>query len=45
MRYRSFAVLIVVTGLIGIMLAFYFACENFFLEAIEVDPKPDRRGT
>jgi MFS family permease len=38
MRYRSFAVLIVVAGLIGIMLAFYFACENYFLEAIGVDP-------
>ena len=38
MRHRSFAVLILVTGLIGIMLAFYFACENFFLEAIKVDP-------
>lgn len=39
MKHRSFAVLIVVTGLIGIMLAFYFACENFFLEAIKIDPK------
>ena len=28
MRVRSFAVLVVVAGLIGIMLAFYFACEN-----------------
>ncbi len=39
MRFRSFAVLIVVTGLIGIMLAFYFACENFFLEAVGVLPE------
>jgi MFS family permease len=38
MRYRSFAVLVIVSGLIGIMLAFYFACENYFLEAIGVDP-------
>lgn len=34
MKHRSFAVLVVVAGLIGIMLAFYFACENFFLEDI-----------
>ncbi len=39
MRFRSFAVLVVVAGLIGIMLAFYFACENFFLEDIGTDPK------
>ena len=39
MRFRSFAVLIVVTGLIGIMLAFYFACENFFLESVGVLPE------
>ncbi|MDR3621958.1 MAG: MFS transporter [Paludisphaera borealis] len=38
MRFRSFAVLTVVSGLVGIMLAFYFACENYFLEAIGVDP-------
>ena len=38
MRFRSFAVLVLVAGLIGIMLAFYFACENYFLEAIGVDP-------
>src|SRR4051812_25744373 len=38
MRFRSFAVLVVVAGLIGIMLAFYFACENYFLEAIGVHP-------
>ncbi len=38
MRNRSFAVLVVITGLVGIMLAFYFACENFFLEAIGVRP-------
>lgn len=34
MKNRSFAVLVTVAGLIGIMLAFYFACENFFLQAI-----------
>jgi nucleoside transporter len=34
MKNRSFAVLIVVTGLVGIMLAFYFGCENYFLGAI-----------
>ena len=39
MRFRSFAVLVVVAGLIGIMLAFYFACENYFLEDIGTDPK------
>jgi MFS family permease len=39
MRFRSFAVLITVSGLIGIMLAFYFACENFFLEAIGIQPR------
>ncbi|AMV39512.1 MFS transporter [Planctomyces sp. SH-PL62] len=39
MKFRSFAVLIVVAGLVGIMLAFYFACENFFLESIGIDPK------
>jgi MFS family permease len=38
MRFRSFAVLVIVSGLVGIMLAFYFACENYFLEAIGVDP-------
>lgn len=38
MRFRSFAVLVVVTGLIGIMLAFYFACETFFLESIGIPP-------
>ena len=32
MRFRSFAVLVVVAGLIGIMLAFYFECEGAFLE-------------
>lgn len=42
MKFRSFAVLIVVAALIGIMLAFYFACENFFLEAIQV--KADQVG-
>lgn len=39
MRFRSFAVLVVVAGLIGIMLAFYFACENYFLEDIGTNPK------
>ncbi len=37
MRNRSFAVLITVTGLVGIMLAFYFGCENFFLSAIGIE--------
>ncbi len=32
LRIRSFAVLVVVAGLIGIMLAFYFACESVFLK-------------
>jgi MFS family permease len=36
MRFPSFAVLVVITGLIGIMLAFYFACETYFLEAIGI---------
>ena len=39
LKHRSFAVLVVVTGLIGIMLAFYFACENAFLEAIKIKPE------
>ena len=39
LRFPSFAVLVFVTGLIGIMLAFYFACENPFLESIGIDPK------
>ena len=34
LKNRSFAVLVTVAGLIGIMLAFYFACENFFLQDI-----------
>lgn len=34
LRFKSFAVLVLVAGLIGIMLAFYFACENLFLMAI-----------
>lgn len=38
MRFRSFAVLVSVAGLVGIMLAFYFALENYFLEYIGVDP-------
>jgi hypothetical protein len=36
MRFRSFAVLVIVAGVIGIMLAFYFGCETFFLEAVGV---------
>jgi nucleoside transporter len=39
MRFRSFAVLIVISALIGIMLAFFFACENYFLESVGVEPK------
>jgi nucleoside transporter len=35
LKVRSFAVLVFVAGLIGIMLAFYFACENIFLKAIK----------
>jgi nucleoside transporter len=31
MKNRSFAILMVVAGVIGIMLAFYFQCEGFFL--------------
>ncbi|MDG3002928.1 MFS transporter [Paludisphaera mucosa] len=38
MRFRSFAVLVVVASLVGIMLAFYFACENYFLEAVGINP-------
>lgn len=34
LRDRSFAILTLVAGLIGIMLAFYFACESIFLGAI-----------
>lgn len=34
LRVKSFAVLVLVSGLIGIMLAFYFACENIFLKDI-----------
>ena len=36
MRIRSFAVLVVVAGLIGILLAFYFACEGIFLTSIGI---------
>ncbi|WZO96828.1 MFS transporter [Isosphaeraceae bacterium EP7] len=39
MRFPSFAVLVIVTGLVGIMLAFYFACESYFLESVGIDPK------
>ena len=39
LRDRSFASLIVVSGLIGIMLAFYFQQENPFLEAIGISVK------
>lgn len=38
MRFRSFAVLVTIAGLVGIMLAFYFALENYFLEHIGVNP-------
>ncbi|WP_435006912.1 MFS transporter [Tundrisphaera lichenicola] len=34
LKVKSFAVLVLVAGLIGIMLAFYFACENIFLKDI-----------
>lgn len=34
MKNFNFAVLVVTAGLFGIMLAFYFACENNFLKAI-----------
>lgn len=37
MKTRSFAVLVGVSGLIGIMLAFYFGCEGLFLKHIGVD--------
>lgn len=36
MRYPSFAVVVVTAGLIGIMLAFYFACEGLFLKDIGI---------
>ncbi len=36
LRFRSFAVLVLVAGLIGIMLAFYFACENEFLKSLGI---------
>ena len=36
MRIRSFAVLVAVAGLIGILLAFYFACEGIFLTSIGI---------
>jgi nucleoside transporter len=39
MKSRSFAVLATVTGLVGIMLAFYFGCEQFFLVHIGIPPK------
>ncbi len=39
MKNRSFAVLVIVTGLVGIMLAFYFGCENFFLGDIGTEPE------
>lgn len=38
MKNRSFAVLVIITGLIGIMLAFYFGCENYFLAGIGTNP-------
>ena len=36
MKIRSFAVLVLVSGLIGILLAFYFACEGIFLTSIGI---------
>ena len=39
MKIRSFAVLVVVAGLIGILLAFYFACEGIFLTSIGISEK------
>jgi len=36
MKHPSFRVLVIVSGLVGIMLAFYFALEAFFLEDIGV---------
>ncbi len=42
MRNRSYAVLIVISGLVGIMLAFYFGLENFFLG--DLGTAPDRIG-
>jgi nucleoside transporter len=39
MRNRSFAILVTVAGLIGIMLAFYFQCEGVFLEHIGIERK------
>ncbi len=39
MRNRSFAVLMTISGLIGIMLAFYFECENPFLVSIGTPEK------
>ncbi len=43
MKSRSFAVLAIVTGLVGIMLAFYFACESAFLIHIGI-PSTDASG-
>ncbi len=37
LKNRSFAVLVAVSGLIGIMLAFYFGCEGLFLKHIGVE--------
>jgi nucleoside transporter len=39
MRFRSFSVLIAIAALIGILLAFFFTAENFFLESVGVAPK------
>jgi MFS family permease len=39
MKFRSFAVLVLVAGMIGVVLAFYFACENPFLESVGVPAK------
>ncbi len=39
MKFRSFAVLVLVAGLIGVVLAYYFACENPFLVSVGVPVK------
>jgi nucleoside transporter len=39
MRNRSFAVLVTITGLVGIMLAFYFGCETYFLGHLGTQPE------
>lgn len=40
LKNRSFAVLVLTAGVIGIMLAFYFGCEGYFLqERVGIDGK------